>query len=272
MNSTYHYFTIWNTGVKYLHEILHIIETYGAFDVLRIVKYTENDISNMVKSIYSADTVPLKHLKSKTKYLFKSAPIVYFVFVRNNKPNEKLTGRGPFRHMQCLTMVDVKNIIRNKYNPKKTNGKRTEEHVIHGSDYQAQTDKILKYIKVSWESILKPPIYYKEQVTIKEADLDSIKGRIIASSGHNVVPLEKTPHYQYLKGNKKPYQTYWKKYIGTKLKDNHTPYAFDKLLSNFKYPYKNHLITVRNGIIIDGLHRAVILKHKGVDRCLIMFV
>ena len=270
MNSTYHYFTIWNNGIKHLHKILHMIETYGAFDVLRILKHTEKNIIHLVESLYSTDTVPLKHLKSKTKYLLKSNPTVFFIFVRNNRPDEKLTGRGSFRHMQCLTIVDIKNLIRDKFNPKKSNGDRTEEHVVHGSDYQDQTAAILKYLNLTWDIVLKPPIYYSKQADIKKVSLDSIQARVVSIP--KVVSIQDTPHYKYLQGNKEIYKKYWRQYIGIKLKDNHTPYAFDVLLKEFKYPYKHNLITVHNNIIVDGLHRAAILKHKGVDECLIMFV
>src|SRR5690606_6737626 len=123
--------------------------------------------------------------------------------------------------------------------------KRTEEHVIHGTDYESQTEHILKVLDM-------PPLsyYYRnEQVPFyvpfhlelpdKVEDvvvtLGSLKANIL---GQGLVPVVKSPHYSFLTGNKVVYEQYFKNHFGTKLTEDHSPEAFQELASTFRDDYQ----------------------------------
>ena len=64
---------------------------------------------------------------------------------------------------------------------------------------------------------------------------------------------------------------YINKYIGLKLEQDHYPESFDKLKNNFDKNYSNYLLQKNyilinlELVIIDGLHRASILKNIGEE-------
>ena len=274
------YFMIWGHGLQYTQQILNIIRSVKDFNIISIVKKSIDDINKFVQDIYSCDTVPFEHLVAKTRYLLSTRPEVVFILLKNNNPQEKLFGEGEFRHVQCRLVKDVKEEIRNKFNPR-INGKRTEHHVIHASDYEGQVEHVLKVLGL-------PPIefYTREpnpdldvpfhigtfdDYQIKEVNIDGLYANIL---GVGVIPIVETPHYKYLTGDKAAYQIYHEKYFGKQLTEDHFPEAYDSMIANFKYDYttkdgKRSLILAKalgddKYQILDGVHRAAILKHQGI--------
>ena len=205
------YFLIWGHGLAYTKQILEIIRNRKDFEIISIVKKSVGDIGKFVEDIYSCDSVPLKHLISKTRYLLNTPPEIIFILVKNNNSQEKFFGEGQFRHIQCQLVKDVKEEIRNKFNPR-VDGKRTEYHVIHASDYQSQVEHVLSVLGL-------PPLeFYTREVNsdldvpyhigpfnnyqIKEVDIDSLYANIL---GVGLVTLTQTPHFKYLTGDKTAY-------------------------------------------------------------------
>ena len=139
------YFMIWGHGLKYKNEILSILRNHPDLEIISINKKQIENVPKFVDAIYSCDTVPLEHLKNKTRYLLTTPPEVLFILVKNKNPQEKYFGKGAFRHIQCQLIKDIKEEIRNKFNSK-IDGKRTEEHVIHASDYESQVVHVLKVL------------------------------------------------------------------------------------------------------------------------------
>jgi len=274
------YFLIWGHGLQYTDQILDIIRRQNNFEIIAIQKKNVADISKFVDGIYSCDSVPLRHLIAKTRYLLNTKPEIILILIRNNNPQERFFGEGEFRHVQSQLIVETKEEIRNKFNPR-INGKRTEDHVIHASDYESQVENVLKVLG------LPPPAFYTRQQNpdldvpfhiepfddylVKEVDTDSLYANIL---GVGVVQITQTPHYKYLTGDRAVYQNYHKKYFGKQLTEDHFPEAYDLMLSNFKYDYitkdgRRSLILAKalkdnKYQILDGVHRAAILKHRGV--------
>jgi len=274
------YFLIWGNGLQYTRQIMDIIRRHKDLEIIYITKKSVSDIGKFVQDIYACDTVPFKHLIAKTRYLLRTRPEIIFMLVKNNKAQEKLFGQGQFRHIQCQLIKDVKEEIRNKFNPR-VNGKRTEEHVIHASDYESQVEHVLKVFGL-------PPIeFYTRQPNpdldvpyhitpfddylIKEVDIDNLYANIL---GAGVVPITETPHYKYLTGDRSTYQTYYERYFGKQLTEDHFPDAYDLMLAIFKYDFttkdgRRSLILAKmldnnKYQILDGVHRAAILKHQGI--------
>lgn len=79
-------------------------------------------------------------------------------------------------------------------------------------------------------------------------------------------PLEESNHFKYLNGNKQPY---FDMIIRGKFCSNYSD-LFDNLINNFTYLQNGHendyIITYAEGdkhIILDGCHRAALLKKQG---------
>jgi len=270
------YFLIWGHGLQYTGEILDIIRSRKDFEIITIQKIHVHDMSKLVDDIYSCDTVPLQHLLDKTRYLLNTEPQILFILVKNKNPREKLFGEGQFRHIQCQLVKDVKEEIRNKFNPR-VDGKRTEHHVIHASDYESQVEHVLAVLG------LPPSEYYERQADcdldvpyhirpfddyqIKQVNVDDLFANIIT-------PVDQTPHYKYLVGDKQAYRQYYEKHFGKALTDDHCPEAYDRMAANFEYGRTNEVgkrslilaerLDDEKYKIIDGVHRAAILKHQDV--------
>jgi hypothetical protein len=236
------YFLIWSHGLKFKYEIFSIIREQ--FPIISINRRNVGDIKGFVRQLYECDTVPFKHLVIKTRYLLKLKPDIAFILVKNEYPDEQIVGSGAFRHKQCMKINRVKAEIR-KFNYK-------EEHVVHASDYESQTKHAMKLLGVR----VSPRGHVG---VIRTAKLSDLTANII---GVGACPIEQTPHFRYVNGSTVLYRNYYEKHWGTRLTDDHAPEAFDKLIHGFSY---DKPIRVSGNRIIDGVHRAAILRYMGVE-------
>ncbi len=274
------YFIIWGNGLRYKDAILEIIRESDYFKILSITDHKIGNIDEFIFKLYKPDPVPWEHLVAKTKYILNTPPKITVIIVENKNPREKYFGEGEFRHIQCEKIKFIKEYIRNIYNPRKER-KRTEEHVIHGSDFEKQTIHLLKILNLGNIEDFKtsnrlinipyhlPPI---RNFIIKKVEIDKIFCKIITGNdlsrfNTKYVPISESPHYHYTIGDKEKYNNYFELYGGKILKDDHTPNAFDKLIKDFNCKNSlengNYILLKqeKNGSykILDGLHRAAIL-------------
>lgn len=283
----YDYFLIWGNGIPYKEEMLSMIRSKEFIKILRIMDYRPKSIARFVRKVYSYDYAPFEHLKSKTKYLLNTEPVVTLIFVRNKSPREMYRGQGAFRHIECERIKSVSEEIRNRFNPRK-NGKRTEEHVVHVSDNESQVDHILKvlgfkdgieFLRNTPNPILPLPYYLPEfkEFTIRCISLSQLYCNILRGNRESfwkeAVEIEKTPHFAFLTGDTTSYKEYLSKFMGGPLSCDYSVEKFRVLSRNFAYlegPYVTSYILVREFrpsqyIILDGVHRVSILKFRDVD-------
>ncbi len=274
---------IWGNGLQYKNEILRFLRENDDFIILSITHHAVNTISDFVVKLYETDPVPWEHLKAKTKYLLETTPEFDVIIVNNVSPKEKYFGNGAYRHIQCEKIKIVKEYLRNLYNPKK-NGKRTEEHIIHGSDFESQTEHLLSILHLgtleSYRSVksrfMSVPHHLPviNNYTIKKIDVSQIFCSVLTGELNDhkniVVPITETPHYRYACGDKQPYESYYGKYGGTLLTDDHNQDSFDRLIREFDsthYSPDNSFIIleqIRNDYyrVWDGVHRVAIMRSK----------
>jgi glycosyltransferase involved in cell wall biosynthesis len=272
------YFLIWGHGLQYTEQILGILRSNKDIEIISIVKKNVGDIAKFVQDIYACDTVPFHHLIDKTRYLLNTRPEIIFILVKNKNPKEQFFGEGAFRHIQCRLIKDLKEEIRNKFNPR-VNGKRTEYHVIHASDYQSQVEHVLRVLNLPpMEHYTRKPhpdfdlpyhLSAFDNYQIKEIDIDLLYANVL---GVGVVPIAETPQYKYLEGDKAVYEQYLNKYFGVQLTDDHCPEAFDAMIADFEYSRanddgrKSYIVAIQIADnkyqILDGVHRAAILKYR----------
>jgi hypothetical protein len=276
------YFLIWGNGYHQALEIIDEIRKDENFRIHLIIKKNPKmSTAEFIQKVYACDTVPWEHLVAKSRYLLKHSPQVVMVLVTNKEPDERHFGEGEFRHIQCKKVKDLKEKIRNKYNPRLPDGRRTEEHVIHGSDYESQVDHILKVLGLpNKESFFVRPnpdietsCYLNPfKYTVQEVPISNMH---VSYVGSHKVQVKRSFHYYYVTGNetaKDLYRVYWGQYWGIILLEDHSPQAFDWLIKNFKYTgEKKDLIVVRKEgdgryTILDGAHRTAILASKGVEK------
>ncbi len=94
--------------------------------------------------------------KSKLKSLYKLPPRIINIFVKNFNPQEEPSGQGAFRKKQCKYIVQIKNKIRNRYNPRHADldfhispldQGVSHEHVIHASDREETGGLLSKAVR-----------------------------------------------------------------------------------------------------------------------------
>lgn len=288
----YDYFLIWGHGLPYQKEIIATIRNCAQFRIVMIAKHRARSIRRLVRTIYSYDYAPFEHLRSKTKYLLKTGADVLFIFLHNRDCREAYVGEGAFRHIECEYVKKIKEELRDKWNPRTKEGRRTEDHIVHASDNQPQVDYILKYLghpkgTDMFREIPNPVIaapYYSpkfEAFRVKRIRMSEIYGLIITKLTKRAatlehVKLEDTPHFVAATGNEEPYRAYYDEFGASHALDMDTSVAIEKLtaLSNrlvyLEEPYATSYVFVRpkgpdQYLIIDGLHRTAILKSRGVN-------
>jgi len=294
MKKKYCYFLIWGNGIQYSEKIINQIRNDKNFKIVLIKYHEVEDINKFVKQIYSVDYAPLSHLKAKIKYLLNSNPQVMIIFAINKNHQEKIFGEGGFRHIECEYVKNFKENIRNKFNPIK-NGIRTHEHVIHASDSEYQADYLLKklgyidgikHLSKKPNSILPTPYHLKpfDKFVIKKIDIDSIYCNVIYGNKKDFAlkktDLVNTPHYKCLNGDTLSYEKYIKSFSGYILTDDHYPENYKLLEKDFLYLDKknqlNYIIIkefqLNNYLILDGVHRASILKKQGYKKIIVAII
>lgn len=283
MSSTMHRhdkMIVWPHGLPFIDGILE--EMHRPEWKLRIIRYRHHtppcDMDEYVDSVYACDPVPNEHLKAKTEYLRRlDSKDCFIVLFENHDPEEQMTGTEPFRHLQSQKLNRLKNVLRDRYNPKRSNGHRTEHHVIHFTDFEAQTAYLLKLmgmpplgeyhrydagpIRCAWHV---PPFEWQRvRVSLKDLRVNVI--------GKGLSPLRATPHWDYLTGSKDVYTDYWRRTRGRECCDDHSPWAFDKLIAGYEYSedLRDSILLGPDGSsIYDGAHRACILAARGHETIL----
>ena len=280
------FFLIWGHGIIYEEKIIDLIEKNKNFKIEYFFRYKTNNIKKLISNVYFNDYTPIYHLKNKTKYLNSiDNKEVLFIFCTNRKPKEiKVKSFNKF-HIESLSVNSLKNSIRRKFNPKKK-GKISHDHVIHGSDNQNQTEHVIKFL--SNRNLDLEKIYsindhnfnYQKCIKLKKVPIKKIKARILKKNNKKIetkiISLDKTPHFSFVKDNKKYYKQYLNKFRGIGLNYYYSIKKFSLLIKNFKYLGKNNensYIKVKKEknsyIISDGLHRASILKFNKINKVII---
>ena len=289
-------FILWSNGFKYASEIIDIIRNYPEIEVQKIFLYETDNIKKFVDLVYSKDDTPKIHIKNKTKYIRRSNnPNVAVILAKNHKPNEMLRGRGEFRHIECQRIKELKDIIREKFNPRQKNGERTHEHVIHATDSEHHVDHLLKvlgykeglnHFKKTPSAIIDVPHHIRtfDHFTIKKISIDSLYCRMITgtrdSFSTEIMPLEKSPHYQFTLGNKEIYEKYLEEFSGILITDDYSQKKFEILREGFSYlsnPNELNYILVEEFqlgkyVIRNGLHRASIIKNQGKKKIISLVI
>ena len=261
-NIRYDYILVWGHGVPYLDKIREYIHEHPTFKIKKIIYHKPKSIKKLVNVIYSYDYAPLEHLKAKTKYLLTTPQEVVFLFIENLSPNVDFLGEGLFRHEESLTLKQLKEEIRDLYNPR-VNGKRTENHIIHASDNESQTDYILKYLSFNEgigifrnkNNFLSVPYYVNkvEKLRIKKVHTNLLICNIVSGEGRYEFSIEtksliESPQYQGLTKDIQIYEQYINKYLGGPLTEDYYPQRFIDLSRSFEYlsgDYSNSYIIVK---------------------------
>lgn len=281
----YDFFIIWGNGLDYTSQIIDILNKENFLHIIRINNRKIKNMKKFVWRLYYCDSVPTEHLQLKLNYLYKTKKEIIIIIVKNLKPQEMYFGDGQFRHIQCEYIKYVKEKIRDMFNPRKNN-KRTEEHVVHASDYEEQVDYLLKMlgsksgIKIFQDAEILPfekpyHISSPKQYIFKKIPLDALRAKILFKTQNNRIltkelSLNDTPHYKSLIYGKEFYEQYYEPLRYTYLTDNHFYEKFI-LLNQLELKEFNDLTPVivqkndNHYTILDGVHRSVVAYNKKLD-------
>jgi len=261
-----------------------MIRYHDNFEIVRMKRIKIENMERFVKDVYSSDTAPWIHLKAKSRYLMRSLFHAVFILMINKNPNEQQ--KGPRRnHIECRKMTALKIAIRNAFNPRFSdlsqekpplNKGVSHHHCIHGSDYESQTEHMLKL--VGWKNLnfhrrndrfeyFFP--YHLVGVNNPKLETRRVDDLKVGLVGQGRVKVENTPHYQYVCGNTQAYEDYFNKHFGYALCEDHFPEAFDEMIRGFelnlvRWDGKKSRIIIRGNDVLDGGHRLAICKALGI--------
>lgn len=291
----YDFIIIWGHGLSYKDHILDMINQNNNFEIVKIIHQQIVNIEAFVKKVYSCDYAPFEHLEAKTRYLMATPAEVCFIFLKNFNPDEEYKGEGEFKHIESRTLRELKEAIRNNFNPR-VDGIRTEEHVIHSSDSESQTHFMLKYlgypegtdyINQTPNPIFPFPYHLPpfQVVTVKKIPLKQLfcnffsKENGVISKEHQHISC--SPHFRFLRGDENAYKDYLQSFSGNQLTDYYSLKKFKDLATNFTYltdPHQLKYLVVtyeqehNHYTILDGLHRAAILLAQGHEESLVAVI
>lgn len=272
---------VWAHGLPYLSEIMSNLEADKDWEIIMVKRISDFDPSTFVMQVYSCDTYPLEHIKNKIKYLLKLSTEATFIFLKCYNPKKKFVGTGFFRSIQSQKMVLFKRYFRDKYNPRDENGEITHDHVLHGTDYEAQTDYLLKLIGYPeglkiFERETPIPVPYHIKWTgmyrLKNIHISKLRANILYTSNgkanKKLCNIVDTPHFLGI-ADPSVYETYLNKFQYTYLCDFYSPKKFLNLQHDDIYEIlKKYPIIVKECkelyVILDGIHRASVAKHSGI--------
>lgn len=289
----YDCFVIWGNGIQYKDEIVSMIRNHPDFELIYQYWYNINcDMLDFLKQMYACDDAPWEHLERKTQYLLNSPKKIFFILVRNYNPQ---ISNKRWAKEQCETVVQLKNEIRSRFNPRFNNPKQcgpplppgvSHQHVIHASDYESQVDHELKVLglkPLDWFKRYNDCEYFiphhlkeeqyridKNHIVLNDRNIDDLRVSIIGKK--KSVSIIETPYYKYLCGQKEKLIEYIKKYSGVCLTDDHSLDSFEQLDKNFKLDYLNRLgqkcypIVFIDNQVIDGGHRLAIMKKRNMEK------
>ena len=254
-------FLIWGHGLQYTAEIMTILRSY--FPIIYIHTLHIDDMPSFVDRVYSNqfEDFPIEHIREKTKYLLQTPQDVVFILVRNHHVEEYETGSGRFYKVRCRYNQQAKDKIRAQFNPPTG----PHDHILHGTDSEGEVKHMMELMgikkKLSFftrnEGTPFPYHIDKEPYSETSVPLKSLWGNIL---GMGMVPLIKTPQYQYAIGNKQPYIDYFYKYFGKGLHEDHFPEKFDDMLT---WENLDPVLVRKRGLIVDGGKRACIRLSRG---------
>ena len=249
-------FMVWGHGIQYIREIMCTLR--DNFEIIVIHRKDIADMGKFVNDIYACDTYPMYHLIAKTRYLLTVPQEIISITVRNNNVQEREAGSGAFRGVQCDHVCAVKKEIRQRFNPP-----GTENHVIHGTDYESQVEHILKVIgerDIEYYTRNKP---YHISGTFSQTVYKDVDELFVNILGKGLTLASKTPYFAYLNGDVGAYEDYFFPRMGKELKEDHFPEAFDRLIENYD---DTPPIKIKGNIVLDGGHRLAIAKFKGIEK------
>lgn len=125
------FYVIWNHGLKYLEEILKMMQNRGC--VISKTFMVKTDIEKFINVLYTNDNAPIQHIKAKTKHLLSMENKFFIIFFRAENKN---------------IPYELKWEIRKLFNPRFPDPKThphpalppgvTHEHVIHSPDTEEE--------------------------------------------------------------------------------------------------------------------------------------
>jgi hypothetical protein len=139
----------------------------------------------------------------------------------------------------------------------------------------------VKFLNNTPNPLLSLPYYLPrfEKLAVKYLDATQIYCRILKrlhrrDHSTDLMPIEETPQFSCLKGNQAVYQEYVSEFLGRQLKCDYSVeklMALSQSLAYLEEPYATSYILVKEFkpdkyVILDGVHRASVLKYKGIDR------
>ena len=255
-----------------LDGVLAILRRQPDMKLVRFQRIEVPDLPAFMAKVYALDAVPLEHLREKLAYLTRQPgpAVMYAGVVRNTDPQvERVNLGSAYEHDQCKTVCAFKAAVRTAYNPH-----GTEEHVIHASDTPCQAEALAAicgllpmsaYDAQPCAAFLGLPYHLEPFTDYRLTCFRPSEVRLVRKNAGEVwpIPLEESPHYQFVHGDRTVYEAYWRKYRGRELTEDHSPGAFAELLARPELAGDGPCV-VRDGRILDGTHRLAMNFRRAV--------
>lgn len=279
---------VWRHGFRHIHDILDFMSEHSGFTGLKIIRARYGGHEAMVSDIYRADSVPLRHLSSKTRYLREFPPEVFHLVFSVHSRDVTFWGHSNFRSLETSQLRQMKEGVRARWNPRDSEGGQSHDHVIHIADTSFQS---LQYLTSGRIQRQFPRSHFQPKVRKfgYEVQRHAVQGRSVArlqwvpidlllvnllQEGRRraPVPVGKTPHFESLRtDDRRHYLNYLQKHLGMSMTDWYTWSGLRGIYSKFSEGAQIDPIIAEEFedrfFVLDGAHRsasALLAGHNSI--------
>ena len=300
----YHAMVLYSSGFQYFEDIISIVRNADGMDIVRIGMMEVTSMEDLIFKLYRKEyELHPEHILSKLSYLKSLHLQVCIVVVRDSFPLYGEYGVDEdWKVMANKNIVDLKWIIRKRFNPPAEDGRSfSHHHVVHFTDTQDQAEEIFAFVPglpsnvntyAQSHSDFYTPYHdllsdhkNRNSYSMRLINISQLRVSCGATQGDcvkgEVVPVELSPHFQFLAmSNESTYSQYYLAGLqsGTFV-DDHTVGAFWALVQNFNPTSyggcfrhaldgklrRGYIIVDENMKILDGVHRAALLMLYGIQ-------
>ena len=144
-------FIVWGHGLPSMPEIEACVAE--SFEILFVRRMPIRDLDRLIEEVYAEEILTKgRHILGKNRHLSKQPRELAVLLVRERPDKTTFVCKGHGPHLRiCGSMEEhVKQTIRDRLNPRRPDGERTEEHVIHGTHDASQIAHILEVLGLGW--------------------------------------------------------------------------------------------------------------------------
>ncbi|MCH1430085.1 MAG: hypothetical protein L7U87_04915 [Chlamydiales bacterium] len=137
---------IWSPGMKYKEQILQRVREFSDIKIQKVEKIALKSLEPLFKVLYEKEQSKSSFLKKKLKHL-KKYPAEFLCISMKNLRKDMVINKEAKEYSFDRRIRQLKELIRNQFNPRGKMGERTERHVVHTPDNASEVKAVKEFLR-----------------------------------------------------------------------------------------------------------------------------